>query len=147
MHTATQPHPETHQDEKQDQFLIVPIFFQKQIHAIVEARSPEHTFGFFYGEEKDNFRIIKKIWPLQQIKRSGDHIILTKRDFENARDMVVGTSMKLLGCFYTSANGKINKAILSDSDLTSFSFVEVADNAWTSSLYGLGNYVEQRVIL
>ena len=68
MQVSTQPSSSSIFAPYKDQFLIVPIFFKQQIESIIAAKAPEYAFGFFYGEQRENFRIIKKIWPLPRLK-------------------------------------------------------------------------------
>jgi len=151
MLTATQnPHGHA-MSVRKEQFLIVPIFFKKQIEEIIDAQAPNYSFGFFYGIEKDNYRIIKKIWPLKKVNSKGTRVLITSRDFRQARAMVRGTNLQLLGCFYTSENGSISKALLSGSDMDSFSFVELKGSeescVWKSSICENDSMKEQKVIL
>ena len=155
MHALTQPTITQLDSQNDEQFLIVPIFFKKQIESIIASQSPAYAFGFFYGDEKDNYRIIKKIWPVNSVDRKGSEIRITKHDFEKAILLTQGTNLKLLGCFFTSENGGVSKAILSNSYPTSFSFIKLkegdngANRTWIGSLRqrDAGQTVAQKVIL
>jgi tRNA G10 N-methylase Trm11 len=128
MQTVTQPMLAQADAASEEQFLIVPVFFKKQIEAIISASSPKYAFGFFYGDEKENYRIIKKIWPVSHVANDGSKVKITKQDFIQASLVVEGTNLKLLGCFFTSENGNVSKALLSESHADSFSFVKLKEN-------------------
>ncbi len=137
-----------------EQFLIVPIFFKKQIESIIAAKAPGYTFGFFYGEQRENYRIIKKIWPLANVTTLEHQIVITASDFEAARNLEKGNNLRLLGCFYTSVKGRAQKALLSRTGMDSFSFVELKETAnhtciWRSSISSKNHsrLIDQKVIL
>ncbi|NND33622.1 MAG: hypothetical protein HKN76_13610 [Saprospiraceae bacterium] len=154
MQAATQPNPSQVNSQNQEQFLIVPIFFKKQIEAIIESKSPSYAFGFFYGTEQENYRIIKKIWPVNSVDRHGSEVKITRQDFENAKAITQGTNLKLLGCFFTSDNGGTSKAILSNNHPNSFSFIRLNEGhngnvrTWSSSIRykDSSSVVSQKVI-
>lgn len=151
MNTAVQSESNKPVPERQ-QFLIVPIFFKQQIEAVIKANAPDYTLGFLYGDEKDNFKIIKKIWPLAKVKGSGKQLKIDKDDFEKALELIQGSSMKLLGCFYTSSSGGVSKALLQEVNGTSFSFVELTNTndacSWISSHQSAdAQAVSEKVIL
>lgn len=154
MTVTTQPSLSILETPYQEQFLIVPIFFKKQIESIIAASTPGYVFGFFYGEQRENYRIIKKIWPVTSAGNDENQIFITARDFEAAKNLESGESLRLLGCFYSTENGKVRKALLSDSQIDSFSFVELKGGTnhtciWKSSLTNPGSsrLIDQKVIL
>ncbi|MBK8502126.1 MAG: hypothetical protein IPL46_07925 [Saprospiraceae bacterium] len=153
MQVSTQPSASSLFAPYKDQFLIVPIFFKQQIESIIAAKAPEYAFGFFYGEQRENYRIIKKIWPVARVEGSARNVVISSEDFENARQLE-GNKLRLLGCFYTSANGGVSKALLSSSQLDSFSFVKLRETEnqtciWSSSLRTgqAGKMINERGIL
>jgi hypothetical protein len=153
MQVSTQPSSSSIFAPYKDQFLIVPIFFKQQIESIIAAKAPEYAFGFFYGEQRENFRIIKKIWPIAKVEGSERNVTISSEDFEKARQLE-GNKLRLLGCFYTSANGGVSKALLSSQQLDSFSFVNLRETEnqtciWSSSLRTseTGKMINERVIL
>ena len=155
MQALTQPNPSQINAQVQEQFLIVPIFFKKQIEAIIASQSTAYSFGFFYGVEKENYRIIKKIWPVNSVDRNGPNVKITRKDFENAKRLTEGTNLRLLGCFFTSDDGGVSKAILSSCCSRSFSFIKLRgsgqgqDRTWISSIRQKDSdyMVSQKVIL
>ena len=155
MQAATQPILAQSDIASPEQFLIVPIFFKKQIESIIASRSPEYTFGFFYGDEKENYRIIKKIWPVSHVATDGSKVKITKQDFLQASLNAEGTSLKLLGCFFTSESGGVCKALLAESHANSFSFIKLKENtgdlnrSWIGSICKKNSRQEhaQKVIL
>lgn len=139
MHVSTQSSPSPADAPSTEQFLIVPIFFKTQIEALIKAHMPDSLFGFFYGEQRENYRIIKKIWPVPHSENKEREVSISPDDFEQAKALQRGDSLTLLGCFYTAKNGAIKKAILSQAQLDSFSFVELAESEneaciWSSSI-------------
>ncbi len=85
--------------EYDKRYLIVPIFFQRQIESVLEAHMPNQGFGFFYGCISDNYRILKKIWPL---KRSvGWNKAVTTEVIQRAHQIADESQLALLGCFHT----------------------------------------------
>lgn len=153
MQVSTQPSSSSFITPTKDQFLIVPIFFKHQIESIIAAKAPAYAFGFFYGEQRDNYRIIKKIWPIAKVDSSIKSVMISADDFEKARQLE-GHNLRLLGCFYTSANGGVSKALLSSTQLDSFSFVKLKESEnqtciWSSSLCTSepGKMINERVIL
>jgi hypothetical protein len=155
MADLTQPKLAEVEKQTPDQYLIVPIFFKQQIEAIIASSSPAYAFGFFYGDEIENYRIIKKIWPLRLANRDGSQIKISKQDFLQASLLTRGTSLKLLGCFFTSENGGVTKALLSDGHPATFSFIKLngigegEKCTWTGSICKKGSdkLFVQKVIL
>ena len=139
MPTATQPSLAQTDTIPQEQFLIVPIFFKQQIEAIIASHSPKYAFGFFYGDEKENYRIIKKIWPVSHVANDGSEVKITKQDFLQASLLAEGTKLKLLGCFFTSESGGVSKALLAESHSNSFSFIKLKENGGESSRSWIGS--------
>jgi hypothetical protein len=85
-------------ESKEKQFLIVPVIFRHQIEAIAKVHYPQESFGFFYGTQNSNYRIIKKIWP---IKRSGTGTPFSTLDLQTAFQLSEECNLSLLGCFHT----------------------------------------------
>lgn len=86
-------------DTNAKRYLIVPIFFRKQIETVLEAHMPHQGFGFFFGTIEENYRIIKKIWP---VKISGGWSNQVKdRDLLQAKTIANESNLSLLGCFHT----------------------------------------------
>ncbi|MCB0686069.1 MAG: hypothetical protein KDC53_06080 [Saprospiraceae bacterium] len=154
MQVFTQSSPRTNFSSSQEQFLIIPIFFKKQIESLVKAQEPAPLFGFFYGEQRENYRIIKKIWPVAHAKSDANNIELSLEDFNQAKKLESGDKMRLLGCFYTSENGAVKKALLSSKELNSFSFLELKESKnetciWSSSILdkSKNDMMSQKVIV
>lgn len=152
MHVSTHPSPNAKMKAVEDQFLIVPIFFKKQIESLVKENAPDSVFGFFYGEQRDNYRIIKKIWPVPHHADQPRTIAISAMDFDRAKALEQGDSLRLLGCFYTARNGALKRAILSNEEIDSFSFVELRESEnetclWTSSKSTNHQMYNEKVIL
>ena len=119
-------------------YLIVPIFFRSQIETVLEAHMPHQGFGFFFGTSEDNYRIIKKIWPVKIA--SGWHNQIKVEDLRQAKLLAAESNLQLLGCFHT---GPLIQFLDSDNlkMLTSDAFSTVRINMkegkthfWNSSL-------------
>ena len=152
MQVSTQSSPSTTIVSKNEQFLIVPIFFKNQIEALVKANIPDSVFGFFYGEQRENYRIIKKIWPVPHSESTDRKVTISPEDFEQAKTLQRGDSLTLLGCFYKAKNGAIRKAILSQVELQSFSFVELSETEnesciWSSSVCAPSHQMYQEKVI
>lgn len=128
MHVSTQVIPSSSISVMKEQFLIVPIFFKNQIESLVKANEPDAIFGFFYGEQRENYRIIKKLWPVPHSEKNNKEVSITTKDFDQAKSLETSDTMRLLGCFYTAKNGAVRKAILSNKNIDSFSFVELSES-------------------
>ena len=121
--TTTSALPIAEKVEKQ--FLIVPVIFRHQIEALIRESPDRATFGFFYGVQLHNCRIIKKIWPIKDVEVDQYRTIrLSAGDFDRARQLTEGTNLTLLGCFY--ADGDLSNGDLTYSiEMESLSFVKV----------------------
>lgn len=84
---------------KAKRYLIVPIFFRKQIETVLEAHMPHQGFGFFFGSIEENYRIIKKIWPVRIA--SGWSNQVKDEDLLQAKAIANESNLSLLGCFHT----------------------------------------------
>ncbi len=95
-------HIEAHEEtiEKQEKFLIVPIFFRRQIEALLENGSSPTNFGFFFGEEQEKFSIIKKIWSASEVPATSDRSFY----LSIAQQIALESGLKLLGSFAASNN-------------------------------------------
>ena len=152
MHVSTHEPTKLQHVQNQDQFLIVPIFFKNQIESLMRANAPDSIFGFFYGEQRDNYRIIKKIWPVPHNADNPKNVTISALDFDRARELEQGDSLRLLGCFYTSKRGGLKRAIIADQDIDSFSFVQLDESdsetcTWTSSKSTNHRLYQEKVIL
>ncbi|NND05093.1 MAG: hypothetical protein HKN87_01825 [Saprospiraceae bacterium] len=106
-------------------YLIVPIFFRRQIEKVLEAHMPHQGFGFFFGTSENNYRIIKKIWPVKIA--SGWQNQIKGEDLRQAKLLAEESNLQLLGCFH---NGPLVQFLDGDNlkILTSDSFSNVRIN-------------------
>ena len=86
-------------DTNAKRYLIVPIFFRQQIETVLEAHMPHQGFGFFFGSIEENYRIIKKIWPVRIASGWSNHV--KDEDLLQAKTIADESNLSLLGCFHT----------------------------------------------
>ncbi|MDH3650670.1 MAG: M67 family metallopeptidase [Saprospiraceae bacterium] len=94
------------EDHKRDRYLIVPIIIRKQIERLMEVSYPDEGVGFFYGDEKDNYRIIKRILPVNNAK-DGDkrkRFEIDPRDYLQAERHAVEWGLSMIGIYHSHPN-------------------------------------------
>ena len=141
--TASSPIFITHEKK----FLIVPIFFRKQIERFIES-TDSAGIGFIFGDEQDNFSIIKKVWTVENNESSASVELLNR-----AKEMASSSGMVLLGMFYNNASLSIDhtNTFPTSEDLTSVELV--IENGITKEWvpHNTQNYagtiIEQKIIL
>lgn len=150
LKTAQNPVKEVKRSKK-DKFLIVPIFFRQRIETLLESGASPTNFGFYYGEEQENFSIIKKIWSVKDLKING------RLDLSNclslAQQIAKESSLKLLG-FFSSSNNMPNNLGLALNGAEGLSNIQlIIENGVTQDwmtnpdVAFTQNSVQQRIIL
>jgi len=146
MYSATNSTPEPVFVTQEKKFLIVPIFFRKQIEKYIES-TLRSGMGFIFGEDRENFSIIKKVWTVKE-QRSSAYSDLLKQ----AKDIAAKSGMKLLGLFYSGDQTATYSAdVFSQDQLTSVELV--IENGTTKQWIPhprpqyAGTIVEQKIII
>jgi len=86
--------------------VIIPIIIRRHLEETLEMAYPNEGCGFVFGVEKEDFRIIKKIWPVENIK-PGDktrRFMIDPRDYLKAEKLAVSWGMDLLGIYHSHPN-------------------------------------------
>ena len=94
-------------------FIIVPVIIRKHLEDALEKSFPNEGCGFIFGVEKEDFRIIKKIWPVRNAKL-GDQtrrFMIDPRDYLKAEQFAVSSGMDLLGIYHSHPNHPANPSI------------------------------------
>ena len=88
------------------QYIIVPLIIRKQVEQILESHYPSMGGGFFFGDLKDQYRIIKKIWPIKNscIKDHRRNFSFDNTDFLKAKHFAQEWKMDLIGLFHSNPN-------------------------------------------
>lgn len=146
MYSATDSTPEPVFITQEKKFLIVPIIFRKKIEQYMES-SMSGGIGFIFGNDKENFSIIKKIWTVGE-EASDSYANLLKI----AKEKASKAGMKLLGMFYSGDNSSITYStdIYSQEELTSVELVmeNGITKEWVPQPHQFtGTIVEQKIIL
>ncbi|MDH3245968.1 MAG: M67 family metallopeptidase [Saprospiraceae bacterium] len=94
------------ENHKKDRYIIVPIIIRRQIERLLEGNYPNEGVGFFYGDEKDNYRIIKRILPVKNVKEGDQRkrFEIDPRDYLQAEKFAEEWSLSLLGIYHSHPN-------------------------------------------
>lgn len=138
-------------------FVIIPVIIRKHLEEALEKAFPNEGCGFVFGVEKEDYRIIKKIWPVRNAK-PGDQtrrFMIDPRDYLKAEQFAVSSGMDLLGIFHSHPNHPAKPSIHDfQSAVPYFSFIilSIYDGKtvdWTSwRLHDDGSeFVSENVII
>ncbi len=97
MSSAANSSPETVIVTKGKKFLIVPIIFRKKIEQYISRSPSRHHAGFLFGEDRENFSIIKKVWTIED----GSTEKPTEYVVQKAKSIATTAGLNLLGLFFT----------------------------------------------
>lgn len=128
----------------QEKFLIVPIIFRRQIEKYMES-SASGGLGFIFGDDRERFSIIKKVWTVEEANT------LAKEDLlKQAQLISVESGLELLGVFYAHNHVALDHS-WPENMLSSFELVveNGTTKAWIpkNQTASAGTIIEQKVIL